>query len=516
MAARRLVGRVRRGVTSTAVAAAAMAALTASQGPGLELVQPGGREAAGSPESPDLPADGNSPYHTELPPLVKPDKPGSSSDLPEVTGPAESGIPATVLAAYKRAERTLGEERPGCNLPWQLLAAIGKVESGQARGGAVDAQGTTHKPILGPALNGVGFAHISDTDGGAYDGDTRYDRAVGPMQFIPSTWAGWGADGNGDGRKDPNNIYDAALAAGRYLCAGGRNLSDPADLERAILSYNQSREYLRTVLSWLDFYRKGVHEVPDGEGTLPDSPGAGNESRPARPGGEPAGDSSGRPGDKGGDRKGGDGGGEKGEDGKPSPKPPVSEEGTVTPLPPGDSEEPGEEPEEPDNPGKPGEEPEKPGDGPEEPGDEPDNPDEPEEPGDEPDNPDEPEEPGDEPDDPEEPGEDPECPVDPEDPEESEDPDEPGESAEEPAGPPSPTPTGEPGEDSDGPEGSGESEDSENPEEPGEDPQDPCGGEEPEDPDEPGEGEDGSGQQGGGEQTPAPTAGATVQARQED
>ncbi|MFH0248956.1 lytic murein transglycosylase [Streptomyces chitinivorans] len=492
------------------MAAAAMAALTASQGPGLELVQPGGREAAGSPESPDLPADGNSPYHTELPPLVKPDKPGSSSDLPEVTGPAESGIPATVLAAYKRAERTLGEERPGCNLPWQLLAAIGKVESGQARGGAVDAQGTTHKPILGPALNGVGFAHISDTDGGAYDGDTRYDRAVGPMQFIPSTWAGWGADGNGDGRKDPNNIYDAALAAGRYLCAGGRNLSDPADLERAILSYNQSREYLRTVLSWLDFYRKGVHEVPDGEGTLPDSPGAGNESRPARPGGEPAGDSSGRPGDKGGDRKG-DGGGEKGEDGKSSPKPPVSGEGTVTPLPPGDSEEPGEEPEEPDNPEEPGDEP----GNPEEPGDEPDNPGEP----DEPDEPEEPEEPGDEPDNPEEPGEepeDPECPVDPEDPEESEDPDEPGESAEEPAGPPSPAPTGEPGEDSDGPEDSGESEDSENPEEPGEDPQDPCGDEEPEDPDEPGEGEDGSGQQGGGEQTPAPTAGAAVQARQED
>ncbi|MGY1452962.1 lytic murein transglycosylase [Streptomyces sp. SS8] len=496
MAARRLVGRVRRGVTSTAVVAAAMAALTASQGPGLELVQPGGREAAGSPESPDLPADGNSPYHTEFPPLVKPDKPGSSSDLPDVTGPAESGIPATVLAAYKRAERTLGEERPGCNLPWQLLAAIGKVESGQARGGAVDAQGTTHRPILGPALNGVGFAHISDTDGGAYDGDTRYDRAVGPMQFIPSTWAGWGADGNGDGRKDPNNIYDAALAAGRYLCAGGRNLSDPADLERAILSYNQSREYLRTVLSWLDFYRKGVHEVPDGEGTLPDSPGAGNESKPARPGGEPAGDSTGRPGDKADGRKGGDGGGDGGKDKsrKPSPKPPVSEGGTVKPVPPGDSGEPGEEPEKPDAP------------------EEPDNPEEPEKP-DTPEEPDDPEEPGEEPDNPEEPGEDPQCPVDPEAPEEPEDSEEPGESAEEPAGSPSPAPAGQPGEDSGGPEGSEDPEDPENPEESEEDPQDPCGDEDPE---EPGEGEDGSGQQGGGEQTPAPAAGATVQARQED
>lgn len=46
------------------------------------------------------------------------------------------------------------------------------------------------------------------------------------MQFIPSTWSnggpdgtGWGADGNGDGKKDPHNVFDAALAAGGYLCA---------------------------------------------------------------------------------------------------------------------------------------------------------------------------------------------------------------------------------------------------------------------------------------------------------
>ncbi|HEX5569707.1 MAG TPA: lytic murein transglycosylase [Streptomyces sp.] len=297
--AARLGGRVRKGVTSTAVAAAAMAALTASQAPGMEFAQSGGRDTTASPPLSDLPADGNSPYHTELPPLDTPGKPGGHREPPEDgtglgTGPAEAGIPATVLAAYKKAERTLGAEQPGCNLSWQLLAAIGKVESGQARGGAVDAEGTTFKPILGPALNGIGFARITDTDGGLYDGDTQFDRAVGPMQFIPSTWASWGADGNGDGRKDPNNIYDAALAAGRYLCAGGRDLSSQGDLEQAILSYNRSREYLRTVLSWLEFYRKGVHEVPDGKGVLPESPGAGNESRPStdptsRPRTEPGG-----------------------------------------------------------------------------------------------------------------------------------------------------------------------------------------------------------------------------------
>ncbi|NEB97694.1 lytic murein transglycosylase, partial [Streptomyces anulatus] len=216
-------------------------------------------------------ATGNSPYYTDLPPLVTPDKPGSSSNLP-VTGSAEAGIPASILAAYKQAEQTVATTDPACRLPWQLLAAIGKVESGQARGGRVDANGTTTSPILGPALNGQGFALIKDTDGGAYDSDAVHDRAVGPMQFIPSTWASWGQDANGDGRKDPNNIYDAALAAGRYLCANDRDLAIAADLDKAVLSYNRSTEYLRTVRSWFSYYQRGTHEIPDGTGRLPTAP----------------------------------------------------------------------------------------------------------------------------------------------------------------------------------------------------------------------------------------------------
>ncbi|MDN3296551.1 lytic murein transglycosylase [Streptomyces ficellus] len=161
------------------------------------------------------------------------------------------------------AEEDLARSAPGCGLRWQLLAAIGQVESGQARGGRVGADGTTLTPILGPRLDGNGFALIRDTDGGAYDGDTVYDRAVGPMQFIPSTWAVWGADGNGDGRSDPGNIHDAALAAGRYLCAGGRDLSDPYDLDRAILGYNQSSAYLRTVRAWFAYFLEGHQVVPD-------------------------------------------------------------------------------------------------------------------------------------------------------------------------------------------------------------------------------------------------------------
>ncbi|WP_432148707.1 lytic transglycosylase domain-containing protein [Streptomyces sp. bgisy029] len=293
----RFNGTVRRQLTGTVTAVAAMAALTASQAPGFGdadavAATREGRAAPGTDDVVWSEVEGDDSYHTELPPLespqppapLKPPRAGTQPPLPLVARPrSEAGIPATVLTAYRNAERSLRRSDPGCRLPWQLLAAIGKVESGQAAGGRVDARGTTLTPILGPALDGVGFALIRDTDNGVYDGDRTYDRAVGPMQFIPSTWVNWAKDGNGDGRKDPNNIYDAALAAGDYLCAGGRDLTVRADLDRAILSYNRSGAYLRTVLSWLEFYRQGTHPVADGQGVLPASPGPGGVNRPKAP-----------------------------------------------------------------------------------------------------------------------------------------------------------------------------------------------------------------------------------------
>ncbi|MFD9822217.1 lytic transglycosylase domain-containing protein [Streptomyces violascens] len=263
--------RLRKGAGTTAVAALAVAALSASQAPGVVHASTPTDQAASDvtpTPTPDAPASGNSPYYTDLPPLTSPTPPPNASTGTLPIGD-QQGIPATVLDAYKKAEAALATDRPNCHLPWQLLGGIGKVESGHANGGRVDANGTTLTPILGPVLNGAGFANITDTDGGAYDGDKVHDRAVGPMQFIPSTWASSGRDGNGDGVKDPNNVYDAALAAGFYLCGNGRDVAVKADLDKAILSYNQSQEYLTTVTTWFDFYRRGTHEVPDGTGSVP-------------------------------------------------------------------------------------------------------------------------------------------------------------------------------------------------------------------------------------------------------
>ncbi|MDQ0683104.1 membrane-bound lytic murein transglycosylase B [Streptomyces achromogenes] len=270
--------RLRKGAVNTTVAALAVAALAASQAPDVTADTQGRRTAADTPATEagadagtDDSATGNSPYYTDLPPLHSPNPAPtqSSATTPAGGGAGEAGIPATVLDAYKKAEAQLAQAKPGCNLPWQLLAAIGKVESGQARGGDVTADGTTVSPILGPVLNGSGFANIRDTDNGAYDGDRTFDRAVGPMQFIPSTWAWAGRDGNADGKKDPNNIYDAALAAGHYLCRYGWDMATTSGMRTAILSYNNSTDYLNTVLSWLEYYRKGSHEIPDGTGTVP-------------------------------------------------------------------------------------------------------------------------------------------------------------------------------------------------------------------------------------------------------
>ena len=175
------------------------------------------------------------------------------------------GIPPVAAGAYVHAARHLAAIDPGCGLKWWLVAGIGYVESGHAASGGSGSagwNGVARPPIIGPVLDGSGgYAAIHDTDNGVYDGDKRWDRAVGPMQFLPSTWGRWG-------HGDPENIVAAADATARYLCASGGDLSTPRGMALAVFSYNHSFDYVRLVMSvgaryaGIDPSSLGVNQLP--------------------------------------------------------------------------------------------------------------------------------------------------------------------------------------------------------------------------------------------------------------
>ncbi|MET8250188.1 lytic murein transglycosylase [Micromonospora sp. NPDC005197] len=170
---------------------------------------------------------------------------------------AKVNIPATAMQAYGYAELMLAQTNRSCALSWTTLAAIGQVESGHgsANGARLGTDGKALPQIIGLPLDGNGGRmRIIDTDRGLLDKDSTYDRAIGPMQFIPTTWQEIGADADADGVKDPHDLDDAALAAGNYLCKGGRNLSIPGDWWNAILSYNDVRRYAQAVYNTADRY----------------------------------------------------------------------------------------------------------------------------------------------------------------------------------------------------------------------------------------------------------------------
>lgn len=169
-------------------------------------------------------------------------------------------IPGMALSAYRKAEQTMAAAAPGCGVSWNLLAGIGRIESSHANGGATDARGTAVRPIYGPALDGTlpGNEVIVQSNMG---GRAIYARALGPMQFLPGTWSRYAADGDGDGRADPQNLFDATLSAARYLCSGGLNLRNQAQVLTAILRYNNSMPYAQNVLGWAAAYATGVAPV---------------------------------------------------------------------------------------------------------------------------------------------------------------------------------------------------------------------------------------------------------------
>jgi murein DD-endopeptidase MepM/ murein hydrolase activator NlpD len=145
-------------------------------------------------------------------------------------GLGAKAIPAPLMPLYQAAEKTYG-------VPWNVLAAINKVETDFGRNLNVSSAG-----------------------------------AIGWMQFMPDTWARYGVDGNHDGRKDAYDPEDAIPGAGNYLRASGA----AEDLHAAILAYNHAEWYYQEVMSWAREFVQGPTIATD-----PASPGPGGDGAPA-------------------------------------------------------------------------------------------------------------------------------------------------------------------------------------------------------------------------------------------
>lgn len=161
-----------------------------------------------------------------------------------------TGIPVVAMDAYLDAETAIADIDPGCHLAWWMVAGVARVESrhGEIGGRHLRADGRVDSPIIGVVLDGGRSVQlVADTDDGRFDQDPDFDRAVGPLQFIPETWGRFGRDGSGDGVIDPQNIYDAALSAATYLCRLGSDLSVGGELRAAYFGYNGSSDYVENV-----------------------------------------------------------------------------------------------------------------------------------------------------------------------------------------------------------------------------------------------------------------------------
>jgi hypothetical protein len=172
-----------------------------------------------------------------------------------------TAIPRLASISYQRAATMEAHDAPACGLSWEIVAGIGLVESDHGRGGGSGNpswSGIATPAILGPVLNGQGgFPLIKDTDNGVLDADRSFDRAVGPMQFLPAAWREYNPVTSGLGAANPENISDAATAAARYLCASNVDMRTPAGLVDALYAYNHSFAYVTNVVTAAQRYAEG-------------------------------------------------------------------------------------------------------------------------------------------------------------------------------------------------------------------------------------------------------------------
>lgn len=151
---------------------------------------------------------------------------------PATARPATAGVPARIGQAYQAAAGRC----PG--LDWTLLAAVGGVETnhGQFAGAAVDTDTGEATPwTFGPALNGTN--HTAPLPIGPWTGwwglAGPWQQAVGPMQFLPGTFAAHAVDADGDGTTNPHDVDDAVATTAAYLCsAAGDHLDGPDEIAR--------------------------------------------------------------------------------------------------------------------------------------------------------------------------------------------------------------------------------------------------------------------------------------------
>ncbi|HVU71647.1 MAG TPA: hypothetical protein VHE83_01675, partial [Mycobacteriales bacterium] len=159
------------------------------------------------------------------------------------------GIPALARAAYVRAAASADAAKPSCGLTWQQLAAVGYVtsEHGSRGGRHLTAAGEAPTPLFAPLLDGHAGIEYADSDHGALDGSSRFDRGVGPFAIVPFVWRTWGADGNGDGVRDPQQIDDAALTAADFLCVATPTVRTGAGFHAALHTYDSDLGFAQTV-----------------------------------------------------------------------------------------------------------------------------------------------------------------------------------------------------------------------------------------------------------------------------